>query len=1242
LNHSFFILSNLMFRRLAFLLIGLAILTLAAFRAGAAGASMPFTSVEAESGALGGGATITSLTPPTNSDSSPQLEASGHAYAQLSGTGQSLSLENNTGQNVTALNVRYSIPDALSGGGITATLDLYVNGSFRQAINLNSKQTWCYQSSGSQHGWSKNPSSGKPHIFWDETHFFISGSVVPPGGTITFQQDSGNTAPFYRIDVVDMENPPGPLSQPANSLSITSYGAEANNSGFDNTTAIHNCISAAQSQSKSVWIPQGTFYLSSSSASMGSPTGITISGAGPWYSAIYANPTLPASPINIVTPYSCVIENLAFDSDAIGGGSGQGNGGGPNVKGSNWIINNVWIQHLGAGVWADGVNGLVENTRVDCSWADGINVNNGNGASGNNTGNYLVVSNCFVRGTGDDGLALNSGNSLGCIQMTKTTCINCTSVAPWWANNLGIYGGVNILVSNNLCQDSCGAYGISIGVFDDSGLPLESGIVSSNTILRGGSYGWYNQDGVPAMNVGTTHSIDDILVQGNTINDAVFMAMGVELCDSNITIQNNTINSPTLDGIDVASDATGVAILYSNRVTELNSGRFAFADDSSAFVVANPIAAAAYGAMSGVVLELCGEGGQDVGGIHNGDWTAYNAVTLTGPNTFVARTASAGFGGNIEIHLASPTGTLVGVCPVGGTGGSQFYVNSYCPITGATGAHTVYLVYRGAAGTLFSLEYFAFFAAPPNPSYQLVVGDKYALKSLANGKYVTAPNGGANSLIASSMSVGTAEEFLVVDAGGGNIGFQAMVNSNIVTAENAGNSPLIANRASVGPWETFTELEAGGGNIAIRADVNDKYVTAPDGGANPLIAQSATVGAAESFGVEFVSGAPPAAPSGLTASSTGSQVTLTWAASLGATGYNVKRSSTNGGPYSVIATNLSATHFADSQVTLGATYYYVVSALNPAGESSNSSSVTGTPGALNRNGWIASASSTESGGLPANAIDGNLATRWSTGANQAVGMWFQVDMGATNTFYQIVLNVTNSPNDDPVGYRVNLSNDGTNWGSPVAAGSGTPYVTTISFPTNTARFIRVTLTANSGGGWWSIDEFNVLGANGTLPPAPAGLLATPGSNEVVLYWDPAALATSYNVKISDTNGGPYTLVAANVAGLSYTNVGLPDNATYYYVVSGVNAIGEGSNSAPASVALDRPLPLAIDAISGDGIQLAWTTNDNGGSFTIFSATNLASEMSWTLITNAPILSGPQWILALPISTNNQSFYRLKQ
>src|SRR5262249_4410761 len=155
-----------------------------------------------------------------------------------------------------------------------------------------------------------------------------------------------------------------------------------------------------------------------------------------------------------------------------------------------------------------------------------------------------------------------------------------------------------------------------------------------------------------------------------------------------------------------------------------------------------------------------------------------------------ARVASAGAGGNIQIHLDSPSGTLVGTSSVPGTGGPQTYADAFCQLNGASGIHSVYLVYTGTGGDMFHVEFFGFSPAPLSFSHQLIPGNTYSLKALVNGKYVTAANDGTNALIATNTSVGTTEEFLVVDAGGGNINLQAVVNGMYVCADNNGASPL--------------------------------------------------------------------------------------------------------------------------------------------------------------------------------------------------------------------------------------------------------------------------------------------------------------------------------------------------------------------------------------------------------------------------------------------------------------------
>lgn len=86
----------------------------------------------------------------------------------------------------------------------------------------------------------------------------------------------------------------------------------------------------------------------------------------------------------------------------------------------------------------------------------------------------------------------------------------------------------------------------------------------------------------------------------------------------------------------------------------------------------------------------------------------------------------------------------------------------------------------------------------------------------------------------------------------------------------------------------------------------------------------------------------PAVPTGLTAAAANAQVNLNWMASSSATSYRVKRSTTNGSGYTQVATP-TATNYTDTALTNGTTYYYVVSALNTAGESPNSAEATATP-----------------------------------------------------------------------------------------------------------------------------------------------------------------------------------------------------------------------------------------------------------------------------------------------------------
>ena len=111
----------------------------------------------------------------------------------------------------------------------------------------------------------------------------------------------------------------------------------------------------------------------------------------------------------------------------------------------------------------------------------------------------------------------------------------------------------------------------------------------------------------------------------------------------------------------------------------------------------------------GIGVQACSEGGDNIDFVVNDAYTVYNQINLTGFTSFNARVASDGVGGNIEICLDSPTGTVIGTCVVpANTGGWQDWITENCSITSTTGFHNIYLVYTGGTGNLFNVEWFTF------------------------------------------------------------------------------------------------------------------------------------------------------------------------------------------------------------------------------------------------------------------------------------------------------------------------------------------------------------------------------------------------------------------------------------------------------------------------------------------------------------------------------------------------------
>ncbi len=126
------------------------------------------------------------------------------------------------------------------------------------------------------------------------------------------------------------------------------------------------------------------------------------------------------------------------------------------------------------------------------------------------------------------------------------------------------------------------------------------------------------------------------------------------------------------------------------------------------------IEAESFNSQLGVEIEDNPDGsGQNLGYIQNGDYVVYKKIDFgSGADSFQASAGSELTGGNIEIRLDSPTGTLIGTCAVAGTGGWKTWADATCSVSGVTGEHDLYLVFTGGSDYLMNLDWFKFSSAP--------------------------------------------------------------------------------------------------------------------------------------------------------------------------------------------------------------------------------------------------------------------------------------------------------------------------------------------------------------------------------------------------------------------------------------------------------------------------------------------------------------------------------------------------
>ena len=252
-------------------------------------------------------------------------------------------------------------------------------------------------------------------------------------------------------------------------------------------------------------------------------------------------------------------------------------------------------------------------------------------------------------------------------------------------------------------------------------------------------------------------------------------------------------------------------------------------------------------------------------------------------------------------------------------------------------------------------------------------------------------------------------------------------------------------------------------------------------------------------------GSIPAMPTGLTATAGNAQVTLSWNASSGATSYHVKRGTTIGGPYTQVGAP-TTTSDTDTGLTDGTPYYYVVSALDSAGESANSGEVNATPVASSASVHVTVDVLTNrhpispyvyGGAYPKDAptiTDSGLSVvRW--GGN------------ATST-YNWQLHTNNADNDwyfEDFNYSEIGDSDSAQYINDVKAAGSNPLMTMVMLP-------WVAQSAENNNGHWSfsvakygaqcsVDPYNTDAGNGVESDCATNLTADPTDAYVPLLDD---------------------------------------------------------------------------------------------------------------------------------------------
>ncbi len=477
--------------------------------AAAAGASLPFTSVEAEDAESAG-----SVVGPDYTQGTVASESSGRRAVRLGG-GQSITFTAPTAAN--ALTVAYNIAD-----GQTGDLAIAVNGKAIGAkLALTSKYSYV----------------DTPWIVGSRTHHLLDnarvllGQDLAAGDTVTLTASAEVT-----VDVADFEQVAAAATRPAGSVSVVDHGADPSGRG-DSAQAFREAIAAAKGGT--VWIPPGDYAVNSSLSGV---ENVTLQGAGSWYSVVHSSSFINqpnAAGAAHLRDFAVIGEvterNDSSPDNFVNGSLGPGSS-----------VSGMWLQHLKVGLWLTGNNDdlVVEDNRILDTTADGLNLN---GSAKN-----VKVRQNFLRNNGDDALAMWSLNAPD----TGSVFDSNTISQPNLANGIAIYGGTDITVSNNLVSDT-NALGSGIAIsnqkFADPFFPLAGTLtVSGNTLVRTGALNpnWGHAMGALRVDAYDSDIEAKVNITDTTFTDSPYSAFEfVSGGGTGKAVRNVTVDGATVDTV---------------------------------------------------------------------------------------------------------------------------------------------------------------------------------------------------------------------------------------------------------------------------------------------------------------------------------------------------------------------------------------------------------------------------------------------------------------------------------------------------------------------------------------------------------------------------------------------------------------------------------------------------------------------------------------------------------------------